>query len=146
MSIQPNTNHQSGSLLNKLRLLVADRAANAGASQEAYELIASSWDDDKYLDLIGQCSVFRTVEAKLLKVIKSIDTQLAQVDARARTIDWIYRRYGAVLGTTLHNDFVAWFAYITTDRMYITPEENIQLNVIITCYYSCLSANLAHYK
>ena len=141
-----NTNHYSGSLLTRLRLVVADRAASAGNSQEAYEVMASSWGDDQYLELIAGCTAFSRVETKLLKVIYRIDKQLAQAEARARTINWIYSQHGAVFGTTLHNEFVQWFALITTGHMTRASVEDIRLNEAITFYYTCLRASLAHYK
>ena len=129
-----------------LRQLVADRAAIAGNFQEAYQLIANSWSDAQYLDLIKECTLFSRVETKLLVVIKSIDGQLAQSAARSKTVGWIYKQYGQVLGTPLHNEFVEWLAYISTDKTCIIPVEDIRLNGIITYYYTCLAANLAHYN
>ena len=140
-----NTNHYSGSLLTRLRLVVADRAASAGNSQEAYEVMASSWGDDQYLELIAGCTAFSRVETKLLKVIYRIDKQLAQAEARARTINWIYSQHGAVFGTTLHNEFVEWFA-LNTKQVHLAPIEDIRLKEVINFYYTCLRTSLAHYK
>ena len=55
------TMHYAGSLLNQVRLFVADQARD----NEAYEKLASCWGDKEYTKLIGKSRSLKAVLVKL---------------------------------------------------------------------------------